>query len=224
MDRFAIKISIWNSIIFCIAVGGPTILDPQIEHRLGYGARMYPLGLWVLIPSVLVFGLTYVIVNSKMSSLRKSILTFLVLAIPAWLTIPNFTPELPHPMVMLVPIWFGLWTASSVYIKYHILRYEFITRTDLTRYLKVERLKMEHETWFRILLGFLAGYIVVDVAIYLNLFNLATGLTSAPNEVILYQIMFGLLVISNAVVFLLSFVWEMVNKMRDIREYITSIP
>jgi len=223
MDRFAIKISTWNGIAFCVAVGGPTFLDPLIVHRVEYGTRTYPLGFWVLVPSVLVWGLTYVVVSSKWSPINKSMLTFLALAVPTWLTMPNFLPELPHPMVLFIPIWFGIWTALSTYVKHYVLRYHFVNQTNVTRFVKVERLKMEHETWFRILLGFLAAYIAVEVAIYLYLQQFSVTLTTSVEEVLKYQVAFGGLVISNGLLFLICFVWEMLNKMRDIRERITSI-
>ncbi len=223
MNRFALKIAICNSIIYCIATGTPTIIDPLLEHYVVHGARIYPLGLWILIPSILVLGLTYVIVNSKMASIKKALITFFALAVPTWLTIPNFAPEIPHLLILLAPIWFGIWTALTTYVKFYDLRYDFITRTDMHRSIKIERLKMEHETWFRILLGFFAGYIVIEVAILLSLYNFATSLTSAANELVLLQEVFGVLVVANGLVFLLCFVWEMVCKIKDVREYTTSI-
>lgn len=96
MRKFALKISIWNAIGYVVSVGGPTIVDPAIEHHVEYGARTYPLGYWILLPSIMVLGLTYFVNIKNWSAVIKGSLALVVLVVPTWATLWNFVPGFPE--------------------------------------------------------------------------------------------------------------------------------
>lgn len=223
MRKFALKTSICNAVGYIVAVGVPTIIDPMIEHHLKYGARIYPLGYWVFLFSILVFGLTYVGNHKNWSAVKKSLYTLGALVGPTWLTLGNFLPERPHAFVLLVPIWFGILVATTVYVHNYQINFDFVHDDKIDMLVKVEKIKIEHDTWFKILLGLITMYGLALLYIYMYLRDFVPIITSSGTEQNTLIVTFAATVIINAILFFSGFVWEMLARMSEIRENLLNV-
>lgn len=207
----------WNAIAYAVSVGMPTVVDPRIEHHRMHGACTYPLGYWVFLPAVLVFGLTCLVNTTKCSAMMKGWLTLASLVPVTWLTLWNFLPHNPHTFVLLGPIWFGVLVALTVYVRNYRLSLDFIDDLEIDAPVKIESIKMEHDAWFRLLVGFVATYGLALMYIYLFLKDSVVTITSSEAEQGILMIGFTLAAVLNALLLLHGFIWEMLAKVKEIR-------
>lgn len=223
MDKFAISVSIWNAVGYCLAVGIPTLIDPLLQHHVMYGPRTYPLGLWIFAPSVLVIASAYWINTRNWSAILCSVLTLGSLLAVTYATIPNFAPEFPHPNLLLVPVFFGAVTGIGSYIHHFQLDIQFVSESSLDPKVKLERLKMEHEIWLRLLVILLSVYALVAIYIYLSLRQFSENVTTSVSEVNLLSQAFGIMLVFNVFAFATNPLWELVRKTSEIRRRVTDI-
>lgn len=217
MRKFALKVSFWNAIGYAVSVGSPTIVDPILEHHVNYGARTYSLGYWILLPSIFILGLTYFVNIKNLSAFTKSWLVLVILAVPTWATLWNFLPEFPHPQVSFGPIWFGILVALTVYVRNYKIDFDFVYDDRIDRLVKIERIKMEHNAWLRILIGLLTVYALGLLYIYMYLRDFVVTITPSAAEQMTLTVSFAAAVILNALLFLTGFVWEMLQRTKEIR-------
>lgn len=223
MRKFALKTSIWNAIGYAVSVGVPTIVDPAIEHHIKYGARTYPLGYWIFLPSIMVLGLTYFVNIKNWSAVIKGSLALVVLVVPTWATLWNFLPEFPHANVLFGPIWFGVLVALTVYVRNYQINFDFVHNDEIDMLVKVERIKMEHDAWFRILVGLLAAYGLGLIYTYMYLKDFVVIITNSEAEQMTLIVAFTAAVLLNALLFFSGFIWEMLARIREIRENLLNV-
>lgn len=223
MRKFAWKVAVWNTIGYAVSVGIPTIVDPRTQHHVSYGARTYSLGYWVFLLSGLVFGLTYLVSINNRSAIWKGRAALLVLVIPTWATLWNFLPEFPHANVLFTPIWFGVIVGLTVYVRNHRLKLDFVHDPEIDRLVRVERVRMEYDTWFRILVGVTATYGLGLIYIYLFLKEIVVVQTTCPMEQMTLVVVFAAAVLLNALLFCSGFASEMLAKIGAIKESLTHL-
>ena len=223
MRRFALKISIWNTVGYCFAVGIPTIIDPTLEQHVQYAARDYPLGYWVFLPSILVFALTYRVCLKDWSAIKKSFASLGVIVAITGVMLFNFQPEFPHPLVAFTSMWFGILVAIPVWVRTHRINYDYIYNEEIDKTIKIERAKMEHDTWFKILLGLLAGYITGLIYIYMFVTDFFVSITPSPAEQMDLKVAFSFCIFFNVLLFLTGVVWEMIIKIAEINDSILKV-
>ncbi len=225
MSKFAIKISIWNVVGYCLAVGGPTIIDPLLEHHVLREVRSYPLGVWVFAPAVLVGLSTYWFNIRNWSSTVLGVFTFVSLLVISYATLPNFTPGFPHHNVLLVPIYFGLVTGLGSYIHHFRINLEFLNTYGHYQ-AKTERLKMEHEAWFKFIVALVSLYVIATLYLSLSLTANTAQLfstTSSIAETDLLRIAYTILIILNCLAFITCPLWELGKKTSAIRALVTDM-
>ncbi len=217
MKKFALKVSVWNAIGYAVSVGIPTVVDPMLEHHVKYGARTYPLEYWIFLPSIIILGLTYFVNIKNWSAVTKGCLALIILVVPTWATLGNFLPEFPHANVLFGPIWFGALVALTVYVRNHKINFDFIHDDKIDRLIKIESIKMEHDAWFRILIGLLAVYGLGLIYIYMYVKDFMVVITPSAAEQMTLLVALTVAVVLNVLLFLTGFVWEMLARIREIR-------
>ena len=223
MRTLALKTSIWNAIGYAVTVGIPTIVDPLLEHAVKYGARIYPLGYWILLPSIVVLGLTYFVCVKKWSASTKRSLVFIILLIFSWATLGNFLPEFPHLWILLVPIWFGSLVALTVYVGNYWIDYSFIQDGQIDRSVKMLRISLEHDSWFRILIGTIGGYVLILIYIFMFMKDFIPTISTWQTEQFFLMIAYSVTIALNILLFLTGFVWEMLVKIKKIRDSLLNV-
>lgn len=149
-------ICLLNSVAFFMAVCTPNIIDPLLPSRSRVYSSQYPLGHWTLLLLVPVFALTY-LSNTKISSaLKKSVFVGLSLILPTLVSLPNFDP-IPHEWVLQASLGFAFLISCISFVHNYKLKHEFINDEKIDIRGKIERLKLEHENWYRILFLFVVG-------------------------------------------------------------------
>jgi hypothetical protein len=219
---FAIRIVICNAIGYCISVGIPTFLDPQIHHPI-YGLREYPLGGWILLGALIVCISTYIIILYELDLRLKSVLVGLSLIIITWMTLPNFRPEWPHLGVLLTPISFAVLTSISVFIHFYEIDFEFINDPLVIKEAKIEGLKLEYETWFRLFLGILAGFFLIGGSFYSLLPKYVEIFTSLKSEQFIYQGFTAVSFVSILIIFLSTLCFELLQKILIIKNKLQNL-
>ena len=221
---FAAKIAVCNAIGYIVSVGGPTIIDQLIKHNSVYGPRIYPLGSLVFLGFIPVALVSYIFnINNRTAEVRSS-LTFLSLVILTWLTLPYFKPEFPHLWVLLVPVVFGLSTSVSVYIHNYEIDSEIIFIGDISEQVKIEKIKLEYETWFRLFLTVLTGYTVIAITYLTKVPEIVKMFTPNDEEQFILQGGFSVSICIAAMVFMVTVCLEMIKKITSIKNKMTCIP
>jgi hypothetical protein len=223
VNLFASRIAICNTIGYCLSVGIPTFLDPQIHHPL-YGVRdPYPADVWIFLGAIPVLYFSYRIIIHKMDFRLKSALTGLIVLFFTWFTLPNFRPEWPHLGVLLSPISFAFLTSISVWIHFHEIDFSFVDDSSIIKEAKIEGLKLEYETWFRMFLGILAGFFLMGVSFYSGLPKYIEIFTPIKSEQFVYQGFTSVYIILVLIIFLFTICLEMVNKISEIKKRLQNI-
>ncbi len=156
--RFALKISLFNSLGFMFAVGVPTLVDPLLKSHVAYGARHYFLGPWVLLFALLAFSGTFLILIK-----RKYFLSWLPIAVLGTGLLWNFRPELPHGNVTF---WTAIYCIASFvtsWIYCTTVDSSYITDKCIHRSARIERIKESINYWRTISIAIAAGYLAILV-------------------------------------------------------------
>jgi len=217
IDYGSFEIAVWNSVGSILAVGIPTFIDPQLEHHVRYGARIYPLGEWVLLISLLVFALTLILnINKNFSTKKKAILTFCAILLPTWATLPVFKPEFPHMNVFGYPIYFGLISAGVVLLRGSKVDFSFL-KSNISYETKLERLKIEYNYWFKLAAASIATYGLFAISIAVEMSKIVEMATKEPSEIFLLNVTGAFALILNAIWFLTGYLREILTKISDIK-------
>lgn len=225
LKLFPIKIAICNSIGYLVSVGVPIFCDPLIEHNYTFGPRVYPIGYSVFLGAIPIFliSLFFDICNIKKET--KSILICLSLVIPTWLTLSYFKPEFPHLWVLLVPIIFSLYISISVYIHDYEIRYDdFISLESISEKVKIEKIKLDYETWFRLFLAILTGYAVMAITYLTKLTDWVKMFTPIEKEQFMIQYFYSLAIFISAIIFIITVCIEMIKKITETKDKLACIP
>lgn len=216
LDKFAANIAICNAIGYLVSVGGPTIMDPLIEHSYAFGPRTYPLGWLIFLGAIPMSAISYKVNISNFKIVKKSVLTCLSVLL-TWLTLLCFGPEYPHIWVLMVPVVFGLTTSTAVYIHNYKLNFEFLLFEHISECVKVEKLKLDYETWFRLFLAVLTGYAAIAITYLTKVPELVKILTPNEKEQFIMQAGFFLAISIASIVFLMTICLEMIRKTTNIK-------
>lgn len=140
-----------------------------------------------------------------------------------WATFPNFLPELPHANILFGPIWFGAIVALIVYARNHKINFDFVREdNNIDWRVKIERIKLEHDAWFKILVGLLAIYGLGLIYIYMYVSAYLVRITPCPAEQTHLTVAFALATIVNVLMFFI-FVWEMLARIGEIRRSLLNV-
>lgn len=221
-SKFALWVSLCNFIGYCVSVGGPIILDPQLKHRVPYGKAEYHPDLLTYTLPVLIFAVTYIINSRRTSPACKGVLTFLAILL-TWGTMYIFAPQVPHSTVLFFPIWFGLLAAMTTFIRNYDMRFTFVNDNSIDKSARIERIKMEHDFWFKILFMILGYYVMLIIYSYINLRPGIASWVKDPKEVEIGVIGFTAAMVIITATFLLYPFRECLFKLREIRGYLIFI-
>jgi hypothetical protein len=232
MDRFALRIGIFNALAYILLVSVVTYGDAHMHHVV-YGIRNYPLGYSVIWPSILIFIFTYKFnVDNKISfgpikfnySLdKKPFLTFFSLIIPTFLMLGiNFLPEFPHMCIFQFSLGYALVIALTVHAHNHIINFDFINDNLIRDNVKIERVKLEYETWFRIIAALVTAYCLINLYIFSQLIGLIEQITVFRSEQLLSMRIVGFFIYLGA---FFSFFWfiELIRKSQIIKDQLLKI-
>lgn len=154
----ALLMSLLNSAAFCIVVLLPTIVDPLLPSRSQVYSSQHPMGYWILLLMVPIFTLTYIGSVKISGPLKKSVFVSLCLLLPVLLLLPNFEP-IPHDGVLSHSLPFTLLIAWISFVHHYQVKLEFMSDETIDPNARIARLKIEHETWYRVL-----SFIILGVA------------------------------------------------------------
>lgn len=156
--RFAIKISLFNSLGFMLAVGVPTFVDPLLKSHVAYayGARQYFLGPWVLLLPLFAFFGTYLILIK-----RRYLFSWFPIAILGAASLWNFGPELPHGNVALWTTIYCITSSVTSWIYCSKVDSSYITDESIHVSARIERIKESINYWRTISIAIAAGYLAI---------------------------------------------------------------
>lgn len=233
MDRFALRIAIFNALAYILLVSIVTYGDSHIHHAV-YGIRNYPLGYSAIWLSIIVFVCTYKFnVNDKISLSffnlyydldkdKKPFLTFLSLILPIFLLLWfNFRPEFPHMCIFQFSLGYALVIALTVHAHNYKINFSFL-EDDLRDIVKIERIKLEYETWFRLIAAIVAAYCLINLYIFSQLIGLVEQITKDLNEQLLTMRIVGFFIYLGA---FFSFFWiiELIKKSQLVKDQLLTI-
>jgi len=89
--RFALKIGVFNTLAFCLLAGGETYIAGIFHEANPFWKREHPLGYWVLLCALPVFGLSWLLLR-KPTFVRALSCFFLSLLIGVTVTVFNVKP------------------------------------------------------------------------------------------------------------------------------------
>jgi hypothetical protein len=228
MSRFKLKISIANTLGFLISVGAPLYVGSRIPNSI-YGVRENPWCWLILLSSLIIFYFSLLAIDEKalkkvhLNFELKFILNFIILVGGTWFWLPSFKP-FPDPWMLSVPLMFAFITSIAVYLHEYKIDFDFINQRSIEGKLKLERIKMEHETWFRLFITVLSGYAVTALSVASIFPEIAKSMTSdiGEHKLILDVFIFSLII--NALIFILVLCPEFLIKIQNIKLQITRIP
>lgn len=233
MDRFALRIAIFNAVAYILLVSIVTYGDSHINHIV-YGVRNYPLQYYVAIPSIIIFISTYKFnakskvsfdllkIDCKLDKNKKPFITFFALIIPIFLMLwINFRPEFPHMCIFQFSLGYALVIALTVHAHNYNINFDFIT-ADLGDNIKIERLKLEYETWFRLIAAVVTAYCLINLYIFSQLIGLVEQITLNRDEQLLTMRIVGFFIYLGA---FFSFFWivELIKKSQLIKDQLINI-
>jgi hypothetical protein len=232
MDRFALRIGMFNALAYGLLVGIVTYGDSHIHHIV-YGVRNYPLGYSVIWLSVLIFIFTYIFnAYDKMSfgslkinySLnRKVFLTFSSLIIPTLLMLwINFRPEFPHMSIFQFSLGYALVIALTVHAHNHTIDFKFIKEDLISESVKIERVRLEYETWFRLISALMAAYFLLNLYIFSQLIGLIEQITGIRSEQLLTLRILGFFIYLGAFFSLFWFI-ELIKKSQFVKDQLLQL-
>lgn len=219
---FPFQIAMFNSIGYLVSVGLPIFIDPLIKHHFLYGPRSYEHSNAILLLSIILFFFTLLLTYLDIQVRIKSFFNFMGFVCGSWLLLPYFKPEYPHPCVLLIPIAFSLITSTSIFIHYHEINFKILELSKNAQ-AKIEKIKLEYETWFRFFLAILAGYVAVSVAFFTGVKNISALITPDAGEQFIIQAVFVICGSINAFVFLSCVCIEFLRKINFIKDKLNEI-
>lgn len=232
LDHFALRTGIFNALAYVFLVSVVTYGDSHMNHVV-YGVRNYWLWYYVNFLSILILYFTYKFnigykVSIRFSKINysfnnKPVLTFLTLIIPIFLLLwVNFRPEFPHMSIFQFSLGYAFVIASTVHTHNHRINFEFINNKLISESVKIERVKLEFETWFRLFVSLMAAYFLLNLYVFSQLTNLIGQITKNPGEQLLTLRCMGFLIFLGA---FFSFFWfiELMKKTQLIKDQLLKI-
>jgi hypothetical protein len=232
MDRFAFRTGLFNALAYALLVGIVTYGDSHMNHIV-YGVRNYPLGYSVILLSIPIFIITYIFnANNKISfgpleinysSNIKPFLTFFSLIIPIFLLLwVNFKPEFPHMCIFQFSLGYALVISLTVHAHNHIINFDFIKNDLISESVKIERVRLEYETWFRLIAALMAAYFLLNLYIFAQLIGLIEQITVVRSEQLLTLRIVGFFIYLGA---FFSFFWfiELIKRSQFIKDQLLQI-
>lgn len=202
VDRWlAFQLSAFNMVGFFVSTVGSTFVDARLEHHVRFGARVYPLGYWIVLLAPVVFlACYYSLSRAKRSRWLPIIPPAVVLAITV-AVLPAFLPEFPHMGILVVMFLYALGTAVTLWVRLQPIHVEFINDTSIHPTAKIERLKELAAFWRTLSTGFAIAYVALVAAWMQTVWNaiktFISGASGAEGEVFLL----GQYAIVNVIVF-----------------------
>jgi len=232
MDLFALRTGIFNALAYALLVSVVTYGDSHMHHVV-YGIRNYPLGYSVLLLSIPIFILTYKFnadnkifsgfLEINYSLDKKPFLTFLSLIIPIFLLLwINFQPEFPHMCIFQFSLGYALVIALTVHAHNHKINFDFIKDDLIGDPVKIERVRLEYETWFRLIAAIVAAYCLINLYIFSQLIGLIEQITAVRSEQLLSMRIVGFFIYLGA---FFSFFWiiELIKKSQFVKNQLLQI-
>lgn len=150
--KLSFKISLFSTIGYITATGVPTYLDPLLKTHIIYHERIYPLGYWILLPSILVFIITYY--GLEKNPKHNNHFSWLPLFIFGGIALFNFLPELPNGNVVM-------WTMLYCIVSFITNAIHF--RKENATINTTEYIKSSISLWSIIMIALFSGYIAIII-------------------------------------------------------------
>jgi len=135
---------------------------------------------------------------------------------------PLFTPIF-HPQTFLFPFYFSAMTATSVYLHNFKINFDFLKYGSISESIKIEKIKLEYETWFRLLLTLLAGFSAIAITHYISIPRFNELVTSNVYEQNLLMVSLSMQEVFFAFVFLITICFDILKIIFKIKDNIINI-
>lgn len=159
MNSFITRIALINSIGFAGCVAIPTIVDPRLAKQVVWGARNYPLGMWVVLIALLVYAATRFFMQRARKLNVKYVSSCIPLFMAVILVLPNFFPEFPHAFVFFWGVLFCFNALLATWIEYMEEDLSYLEDAGISYPIRMERLKETINFWRSLTMGLLTGYL-----------------------------------------------------------------
>jgi hypothetical protein len=226
---FPLFISIINALAYAFIVLIVTYVDKNYDNVV-YGIREYDWGNWVALISIPVLLSTFLSTKYIKSPFKKAIATFISFAIIIiFLSFTNFYEgsrgqiELPNMALFSFLIFTAIAISVMIHMHYRKIDLSYIDKSSISANAKLERLKFEYSTYFKVLMTIVAAFLAAFYAMYLGLQkvleNFTGGIDTATtlvfNSMLLAMYVYSILIIILAIQ-ILVLIFDMANHLTDI--------
>ncbi|NLE05230.1 MAG: hypothetical protein GX638_10600 [Crenarchaeota archaeon] len=223
-------ISVINALAYAFIVLIVTYVDRNYDNVV-YGIREYAWGNWVAFISIPVFLSTYLSTKYIKSPLRKAFaIVVLFVVIIIFLSYTNFYKgsqgriEIPNMALLSFLIFTVAAVSLIIYMHYREIDLSYIKDSSISANAKLERLKFEYSTYFKILMTIIATFLAAFYAMYLNLQkvieNFTGGIDTATtlvfNNMLLAMYVFSAFIII-LIIQILMLIFYMAHHLIDIK-------
>lgn len=171
---FWILVSILNMMSFCVPAGTLTFVPGEESRRLAYElygiSSLNLLGPWILLVGIPIIFLTYIVISREsIEGLNKGLAVSLIALGGTFISLLNFRP-FPHLMVLGCGTFYGVMIGLITVCHDH----DFDLKADddtVSETARVERVKLEYETWFRGLIVMVAAVGAVSGTLVFTSYN-----------------------------------------------------
>lgn len=230
IQEFAVIISILSGFAFLISTITPIIIDPLIFNLIDRHPPVYPIGLLITIFTLPVASTTYLVNYHVMFRKHRALSTVAIMVSSTFLSLLNYPTEFGiHTFVM----GSGLAYAFVIGLLVVSFNYQPQFETDSTEVhfrARIERVRLEYESWFRGVLAFTAfvgipAGVLVFSAYGLGLDMYAMGGAVTP-EVIQASFLFTSAMWIAAFYFgvlMIAFLWVALKKIQNLLNKLNEI-
>lgn len=95
---------------------------------------------------------------------------FLICVIISYAALPSCLP-IPNYWILTVPICFAILTTAAIAIHDYEIDLDYMYSKIINKSIKLMKIKLEYDIWFKSFLSILTGYSVIAVTYYPNLPN-----------------------------------------------------
>lgn len=160
VKSFSFKIALSNSIGYCLTVAFPTYVDPRLTSHMKYHHRIYPLGYYICLFSIIVFFLSIILAKRSLNWRHKMLWPSIILLLAGSLSMFNFKPEFPHLGVSLGISGYFFLSLFSSWIHYKPFDVAWL-KDNIDPLLKLERVKELVTIWRTMAISISLGYVSI---------------------------------------------------------------
>lgn len=223
INQFALRIAVCNAIGYFASVWFPTYSATFLKHLPFSPSQEYNFlfGDYILIPTPIVFTLTYILITNKQNIIKKYnfLINFIIVVGIPYLTLPFCLP-IPNYWILSVPVCFAILTTAAIIIHDYKIDLDYMY-DEISEPVKLTKIKLEYDIWFKLFLSILTGYSVIAITYFSRVPEITGLITEGNNEHFQLFSLFVFAILLNVLVFIGTVCVEFVNKIIFIKNAIT---